>query len=265
MTNKKFQISIFHLSFLVLSVSFSIASAATSNLSGYAWSSNIGWIKFSGSNYGVSINELNNQLSGYGWSSNIGWVKFDPTLPAGLPAGQWARACAGAADSANCGGLINLAAGGWDGWLKLRDGFYGINRSNNGCNLEGWAWGGDVVGWIHFNGLGYGVGLQSCSEPVVDIPTLPNCAFAAVPAQVSINGIANLVWNCQGTADSCSIPKLGINNANQSGNVLTGRLAKSIDYELICRNMAGENRYFTKVTVLRPAFCEVIPFLGTCK
>lgn len=52
-------------------------------LSGYAWSSNIGWISFrndttdpSSIPYGVDYNSSNGFLSGYAWSSNIGWISF---------------------------------------------------------------------------------------------------------------------------------------------------------------------------------------------
>ena len=68
---------------------------ANSNLAGYAWSSNIGWIKLNnctdpanastctGSGYGVNIlPAAPGTISGYAWSSNIGWITFnDPSCP----------------------------------------------------------------------------------------------------------------------------------------------------------------------------------------
>ena len=42
------------------------------HLSGYAWSSNIGWIDMSG----VTVDTVTNAWSGYAWSSNIGWLSF---------------------------------------------------------------------------------------------------------------------------------------------------------------------------------------------
>ena len=59
-----------------------VASAdANKHLVGYAWSSNIGWISFSGTGYGVTYDSdptslTYGQLSGYAWSSNIGWISF---------------------------------------------------------------------------------------------------------------------------------------------------------------------------------------------
>jgi len=59
-----------------------LASAGTEhNLSGWAWSDNIGWISFNSTNtndatdYGVNENP-DGTLVGYAWSSNIGWIQF---------------------------------------------------------------------------------------------------------------------------------------------------------------------------------------------
>ncbi len=70
-----------------------VSAGSTDNLSGYAWSSNIGWISFNctnpgedcgTSNYGVRIDESQRflpggigGLSGWAWSSNIGWISFN--------------------------------------------------------------------------------------------------------------------------------------------------------------------------------------------
>ena len=75
--------------FLVLAV-FSLLNIADEkvfagsehNLSGWAWSENIGWISFNsttgggGVNYGVTV-ASNGRLSGYAWSENIGWITFN--------------------------------------------------------------------------------------------------------------------------------------------------------------------------------------------
>src|SRR3989344_6003814 len=64
------------------SAPLSVTEAADDDkpLTGYAWSSNIGWISFRGTAkngfpYGVVL-EDDKDLTGYAWSSNIGWVKF---------------------------------------------------------------------------------------------------------------------------------------------------------------------------------------------
>ncbi|MBI5140384.1 MAG: hypothetical protein HZA94_02985 [Candidatus Vogelbacteria bacterium] len=70
--------------FLITASFFSNSRAAgvVKYLSGYAWSSNIGWISFSGvnPNYYVYLNNYDpvtpSYLNGYAWSSNIGWINF---------------------------------------------------------------------------------------------------------------------------------------------------------------------------------------------
>lgn len=140
------------------------------NLSGYAWSSTIGWLSFNcvdpgtcaGADYGVNVGPTG-ALSGYAWSPNIGWVSFNAADVSGCPAAPcapnlnkttgevsgWALALAGA-----------RRTDGWDGWVSLRgtaadSSAYGVSVNN--CSWEGWAWGGPVVGWLSFNGASYGI------------------------------------------------------------------------------------------------------------
>ena len=155
----------------------STKAAADATLTGYAWSSNIGWISLSceneGSNYcdtsdyQVSIDFTSGDFSGYAWSSNIGWIDFDaagpyPESPAnaavligGVPeaicesereVSGWARALSPNADGRS----------GWDGWIKFAGettggAHYGVCLAQNEKSLEGYAWGGDVVGWVQFD------------------------------------------------------------------------------------------------------------------
>lgn len=142
------------------------------NLSGFAWSENIGWISFNSTSdgsavsYGVNVDTSTQGaggiglFSGYAWSENIGWISFNQSditgiCPTGATVAQvnwstrkvtgWARALAGDATS------------GWDGCIKFSNngnpwtgsGAYdGVAFSAN--NLVGHAWGSDVIGWIDF-------------------------------------------------------------------------------------------------------------------
>jgi len=62
------------------------------NVSGWAWSENIGWISFNnttgggGVNYGVNIGS-DGIFSGYAWSENIGWISFNQSELSGCPSG----------------------------------------------------------------------------------------------------------------------------------------------------------------------------------
>jgi PKD repeat protein len=197
--NKKF-LAITITLFAVFSFLFTgeVQAGSGDNVSGWAWSENIGLISFNCNNpelpaprctynYGVNINSLTGYFSGYAWSENIGWVRFDPTGPypfcppstcptspdysarVNLTASPfkitgWARACAGAADEANCSGGTNPNSGGWDGWILLgpivkagTDYGVWIDNSLNPAEFKGWVWGSDVVGLISFNCLNRGV------------------------------------------------------------------------------------------------------------
>jgi hypothetical protein len=142
------------------------------------------------SNYGVNIDKNTGHFSGYAWSSNIGWISFNRTDTGTPPSDDpcpdgtciakadfdstpkkiigWGRACGipPGGSSIQCGG------GGWDGWLKLAgtissDGPYKVwaevppSPSPSPAQLHSYAWGGNatngdwlkkaVVGWVSFN------------------------------------------------------------------------------------------------------------------
>ncbi|MCX5784001.1 MAG: PKD domain-containing protein [Elusimicrobia bacterium] len=184
--NNKKSLTLITLSFVFIFVFFPFkeAMAGTSqNVSGWAWSENIGWISFNGTNcdsdcngglctsngsagcpagqyndYGVNI-DATKDFSGYAWSENIGWIKFNPTGPyprvspnysAKLDVTNkvtgWARACAGT-ENGDCTGATR--SDGWDGWILL-DGTE-IDTVPSPQEFRKWAWGSDVVGWISFN------------------------------------------------------------------------------------------------------------------
>lgn len=49
-----------------------------SNITGYAWSEQFGWINLNPTNGGVA-NDGNGTLTGYAWGEGTGWVNFNPT------------------------------------------------------------------------------------------------------------------------------------------------------------------------------------------
>ena len=117
--------------FLVFSCfSFEIIKAGNEhNLSGWAWSDNIGWISFNSTtpdpddvyNYGVNIDESTGIFSGYAWSDNIGWISFNEADLTSCPSGT----CRGELDFLTdevSGWAKTINTGdGWDGWIILRD------------------------------------------------------------------------------------------------------------------------------------------------
>lgn len=182
----------------------------TGNVFGWAWSSNIGWIKMnscedenpfdgaidsgscSGPAFGVRVNNNGTPggfgtMDGHAWSPNIGWVKFGglsgyPTpseipgtvnLSAHLvndtPASTVARKFRGWAQAISAGFWAD-ATPGYTGWISLSDntpaGSYtkypsgapyidgngGMTYHIPSARIVGYAWGGDVLGWIKFSG-----------------------------------------------------------------------------------------------------------------
>jgi len=177
-------------------------------------------------------------FKGYAWSANIGWIRFDPPdaastdplvtdchnspayLLSGNEAGGLVRACAGAANT-DCSGGANSAAGGWDGWICLQ----GVGAFSYRVTLPApsydefrdWAWGGGgtstngtnaVVGWISFNCLNRGVCTAATAEggpsnykvtyqPPNDPPTVSNAQLDGTPNYCTETGDTNGVQKGQ--------------------------------------------------------------------
>ena len=170
--NKKLTFLLIVISVLIIIIGITperrdVYSAASDNVSGWAWSETIGWISFNctdrgvcgTSNYGVKIN-ADGTFSGYAWSENIGWIDFAPSGP--YPAAPNYSAKFDFETGEINGWARALAYGdGWDGWILLgkeTGGWANQIRLNTG-NKEfyGWAWGSDVVGWVSFNCADRGV------------------------------------------------------------------------------------------------------------
>ncbi|MDD5144637.1 MAG: PKD domain-containing protein [Candidatus Pacebacteria bacterium] len=194
---------------------FDAKAGSGDNVSGFAWSENIGWINFNGSNYGVNINS-DGTFSGYAWSENIGWIDFAPAGPypsspnysakANLESGQlsgWARALA--------------YGGGWDGWIKLRGSNYGVSLDENTGDFSGWAWSDMVIGWISFNCANQGV----CGSSNYKVNTSFSFNYPpekpTIPPEYQPSGVS---WS-QGCSYSMAIPSFHWNYSD-SDNVPPG-------------------------------------------
>ncbi len=142
-------------------------------------------------NYGVNRDVATRVLSGYAWSDSIGWITFERSIAIG-------GKCGGGGGNTECPpalpynatsdtfiaklnttGLIEgwaRAANGigekW-GWIKMSgstaSSSYGVQLNVN--DFTGFAWGGDVMGWISFSSANmnttnvYRVHIRSCSTP----------------------------------------------------------------------------------------------------
>lgn len=192
----------------------------------------MGWLSFNcisggncgASDYGVNVDTTTGDITGYAWSSNYGWLKFGgltgfPTGPGTTSANAkvdfntnevtgWARFCAVAANPTTCIGFVpSLSNGGWDGWVSLRGTGPNYGVSLAGDEFTGYAWGGNdggrnVVGWLSFNCISGG----NCSvsdykvtyNPIVD----PVVTLQANPVSVPIGGTTTLSWNGLGLVNN---------------------------------------------------------------
>ena len=150
-----------------------VKAGSSQNVTGFAWSENIGWVSMNSlncdanndglsdgspagcppsgaiSNYGVNIG-IDGNFTGFAWSENIGWIQFDPVGP--YPASPNYSAQMDTVTGALSGWARALSyGGGWDGWIKLSN--VSINTANG--NFAGFAWGSDVMGWLSFAGSNY--------------------------------------------------------------------------------------------------------------
>ena len=143
------------------------AQSSAQEFSGWAWSSNVGWISFNCSNtntcssvnYKVLLN-TDNTITGYAWSDNAGWLKFGglSSFPVGsgtvssnakINNGKiegWARFCAGTS-SGTCSSMTSRTDG-WDGWVSMGG---TATQGEYSTVLNGYIWGSDVIGWTQWD------------------------------------------------------------------------------------------------------------------
>lgn len=197
--------------------------------------SGLGWISTNSTNqggataYGLNIPSDNTDVTGYAWSENVGWISFQPSDLVGCPSSScsarrvndtvegWARIVS--IKTASLAGN----AGGWSGWIKLHSNStdpvqYGITlpASGNGA-LGGYAW-SDELGWISFSKAsmstpgcgaatrtyvytetGYGASPEFCTNGTTPTPSSPS-----FPAEGSSVGWGCGTKVCTASRQACS-------------------------------------------------------------
>lgn len=244
-------------------------------LTGFAWSSNIGWISLRGSNYGVDLSPTG-ALSGHAWASNLGWISFNPSDVTGCPDGVcaptlntqtgavsgWIRACSGT-KTKDCKGTDRTD--GWEGWIRLSgdnhtspqiSGDGGVTYIPSTSNLKGYAWGSDIVGWVNFNGASV-----VNDRPIIDLEEYgddtepPVISFFRMnPSTVNKGGSCVMRWEVE-NADDCTISGQGYSEEYDvslpSGSDNTAAIESQQLYRITCSNSAG--------SVSKTAVCRLNP------
>lgn len=244
-------------------------------LTGFAWSSNVGWISLRGSLYGVELSPAG-ELSGYAWASNLGWISFNKSDTSSCPSGNgacnatvnitsgkvdgWARVCSGTV-SKDCKGASRTD--GWDGWIHLagtnhqspdNSGKGGVTYKPSTTKLDGYAWGSDVVGWIDFSGVSVVENKPFIVEEDIEEAAEPPviAIFKMDPNTVNKNQSCTMNWEVE-NADSCTIVGPGYTEdydvSLPTGSDKTAPITASTRYSLRCSNSKG--------AVSKDAICRI--------
>lgn len=194
-------IGLFFVFHLTSSISANPGTCQIHNISGFAWSSNAGWVSLSCKNvfaspedYGLDIDTGNNTIYGWAWASTgdadgppsactgadctgFGWICFGATCAGyGTPPGGGSSTATYNETTGAVSGWAKVIALGDDGWLKLRES--DPDKANYGLTLNfdrtisGYAWNGYKavgdsgpkigLGWLRF-------------DPVLNVPA-PQCS-----------------------------------------------------------------------------------------
>jgi len=231
---------------------FVVSASSTDNMSGWAWSSNIGWISFNCTNIpsscptpttGYGVNEdTSGNITGYAWSPNIGWISFNRVMT-GNPPSNDINPGTGAIAMVSTTGVVTgwakaLSAdgNGWDGWISLsgtatNGSPYGVTLTDKGSTLPSQytcttdcAWGSDVVGWVDFSGVIIGPGTGNCSDGIqngdetgIDIGgRCNNLPTVSIPKSAGITATSATLG---ATIDSLGNPPADCNTGGCSGIV----------------------------------------------
>jgi hypothetical protein len=152
-------------------VSVAQGGGDTRQMNGYAWSSNLGWLKFGNGNIilrtGATLSDGFGELSGMpnvsGYSQQQARISNAGNQISDVYG--WARFCV-ATVGRDCSSMVadTVNTGGWDGWVALSEsnGYpFSVQYNPDVNKFLGWSWGGafdatvgattSPVGWIKWN------------------------------------------------------------------------------------------------------------------
>lgn len=147
-------------------------------------------------------------FSGQAWSSNYGWLSFEgddvancyEDNPFVVPHTPATAQIDDGGSEVNVIGWAKFVAGdddpndGWDGCVSFNGLNHGVTLDMATGELKGWAWGGDVVGWISF----VTPECPFCNTSVV-LPGIVGLTFWADNTSVPAGGTTVLHWQATNT------------------------------------------------------------------
>ncbi len=179
---------------------------------GFAWSDNVGWISFCGSNYGVEIDD-EGYISGKAWSDALGWISF--TDVGGCP-------------EVPCVPRFDMEEGEITGWAKVLDPEEWISLSGEGYgilydegSLSGYSFGDGFLGWMSWDMAGY----YPYPKPVVsnlDVSHPPD--YCEITPQVTLN------WDYEDFGGGYSRSEMKINADEFTTSSEGGYVYTNLDY-----------------------------------
>lgn len=237
--------------------------------------------------YGVFYDSATEALSGYAWSSNIGWINFNAADLSGCPSGAcppkinwstgavsgWARACA--VFSSGCSGGLRSDVGGWTGWISLAKTAldplpYGLEVDTALLEFKTcatcYAWGGgdEGFGWMQMaNGvklvpsMTLDFKINGDFSPQVAVGDSINISWMPGPSSVAFN-YCTATNGSPAPEQSWAGPKaFSISGNSEGGPSYVQTITGQHVYNLICGNtVTGDSTPSVQVVL------TVIP--GTC-
>lgn len=161
-----------------------------------------------GGSYGVNIPDVSCSgagcnLSGYAWSSNVGWINFNGAQRSGNMLTGWAKITS--IETAAAAGN----SGGWQGQISLSGNAtngnpYGVSIDPATNKLSGYAW-SDELGWIDFRLASINVPVATDIIKICSACTTGNSQLVSVPVTIGVPvsvkacRVASTSIDCNGT------------------------------------------------------------------
>lgn len=270
------------------------------DLKGWMWADTTGWAKLNKCDlfpncdthsYGVDVSTTTGELSGQAWSDNLGWISFEqtayadgkacPTTGAGPKIDLTTTVTNSEGISVHpMSGCARVLSGvgrtdGWDGWISFAgtvggDGEYKYaNYNAQTGELVGFVWGGEPLGWFEIiNAVGPVINppevvctppAVNCSPPPITtgVSASPSCgADGLTPtATVTYNlstGVGPIDYNLLRSTDDVTYTSVGtVRDSRPIVNTSLTALT-TYYYKVEASNTYGSNGPSSRVTFVAP-------------